>query len=135
MKNFNEWLMEKDKELYEGIIGNLANSKSIRKLIAAGAIASAGYGLATDKPNNTDKTSVNDFEDEDGFDNMENHQKKLLAAAKRAGVPSNEWNRLKGQSRGGVIITVNGRKVPLTQKEKQDVNAAIELARRMGNDW
>jgi hypothetical protein len=133
MKNFKEWLKEKDTELYEGILKSLANNKLARKVLTAGAIAGAGYGLTKklDLPNITASYE----EDEDDEDSLERKHAKLLAAAKKAGVPKSEWNNLKGSSRGGVVITVNGRKVPLTTQEKEEVEDAIKMARRMGNNW
>jgi hypothetical protein len=134
MKNFKEWLKEKDTELYEGILKGLANNKLARKILTAGAIAGAGYGL-TKKLDLPNRITASYEEDEDDEDSLERKHAKLLAAAKRAGVPRSEWNNLEGSSRGGVVITVNGRKVPLTIIEKEEVEDAIKRARRMGNNW
>jgi len=58
---------------------------------------------------------------------------KLRAAADRAGIPKTQQSNLKGHMVGGVVVSVNSRKVRLTPDEAENLKFAQELARRMGN--
>jgi hypothetical protein len=129
MKKFNEWLAEKDPNFLEEGFG--------KNLLTAALIGAAGYGAgAVHNARSVSPTSVQDNEwdnDDDTTSRMNKHSRDLLAAAKRAGVPKSEWNNLRGEKRGGVVVSVNGRKVKLTKAEQEKVNFADQLRRSMGN--
>jgi hypothetical protein len=129
MKKFNEWLTEKDPNFLEEGFG--------KNLLTAALIGAAGYGAgAVHNARSVNTASVQDNEwdnDDDTTSRMNKHHRDLLAAAKRAGVPKSEWNKLRGEKRGGVVVSVNGRKVKLTKAEQEEVNFADQLRARMGN--
>lgn len=119
MKKFNEWLLEKHPEVVEEGWG--------KNLITAGLLGAAGMGMMGkfDKVDNHKNAAVqqNDLQ-------LGKSHNELLQAAKRAGVPRSEWNKLRGEKRGGIIVSVNGRKVPLSKSEINNINA-IDRIRRM----
>ena len=79
-------------------------------------------------------TTMDDFDDEDSEEmSMTARAAKLKAAAQRVGIPKSQWNNLKGHMTGGVVTVVNGKKVPLTPREAEEVRFAQQLARSMGN--
>ena len=128
MKTFQEYL--KEKETIEEGWG--------KNLVTAGLIGMAGLGAAGKiKPTvnlvkNAITSQVHDeFDSEDR--EVSNYDQKLKTAAQKAGVPKSEYDRLKGQSTGGIVTVVNGRKVPLTPKEQNHVRAIEQLRNSMGN--
>lgn len=137
MKTFHEWLADKHPEMLdEGILQDLANSKLARNLVAGATITAGGLGFgagaanaAAPKPRPAATRAVDDEDDsyEIEIARQERDAAKLLAAAKRAGVPEREWNMLRtDDAAGGVIVRVNGRDVPLTPREKEIVRDAKE---------
>ena len=119
------------ESLKEGFLKNAALALGAAGAIAAGASSLGGKGLvAHSRPSAT--RMADDFED-DSYKSMASKAEKLKAAAKRAGVPKNQWNNLKGHMTGGVVTVVNGKKVPLTPKEAERVKFVQDLSRRMGN--
>jgi hypothetical protein len=128
MKNFKEWLLEKDPEIVEEGWG--------KNLITAGLLGAAGMGMMGkfDKVDNNKNAVVQQDDDtDDEISELGKSHNDLLQAAKRAGVPRSEWNRLRGEKRGGIVITVNGRKVPLNKSEIEHVRSIDQLRRSMGN--
>lgn len=129
MKKFNEWLVEKDPNFLEEGFG--------KNLLTAALIGAAGYGAgAVYNSRSVNPTSVQDNKwdnDDDTTSRMSKHSRDLLTAAKRAGVPKSEWNKLRGEKKGGVVVSVNGRKVKLTKAEQEKVNFADQLRRSMGD--
>ena len=131
MKNFKEWLLEKDPEIVEEGWG--------KNLITAGLLGAAGMGMmgkfdSANKVDNNKNAAVQQDDDiDDKISELGKSHNDLLQAAKRAGVPRSEWNRLRGEKRGGIVISVNGRKVPLNKSEIEQVRYFDQLRRRMGN--
>lgn len=80
----------------------------------AGGVNKVKHG--TFLPKSVSSSGYSEFDDDEDIRTSIRKQEKdhldLLAAAKRAGVPKNEWGRLNGHKTGGVVVTVNGRKVP-----------------------
>lgn len=123
MKTFNEWLLEKDPTIEEGWGKNL---------ITAGLLGAAGLGMINKSQNNASDSSTSS--QKANISNIEgSHQNDLLQAAKRAGVPKSEWNKLRAEKVGGIIISVNGRKVPLSKSEMQQVRVVNQIRNRMNN--
>jgi hypothetical protein len=130
---FSEWVEKNHPEaLDEGFI-----KKAALALGAAGAIAAGASGIGRGLTSHHDRpsaTRMDDFEDEDSEEmSMTAQAAKLKAAAQRVGIPKSQWNNLKGHMKGGVVTVVNGKKVPLTPKEAEEVRFAQQLARSMGN--
>ena len=131
MKKFNEWLLEKHPEVVEEGFG--------KNLITAGLLGAAGMGImgkfdnANKVDNNKNAAVQQDDDIDDEISELGKSHNDLLQAAKRAGVPRSEWNRLRGEKRGGIVVSVNGRKVPLSKSEIKHVNAVDHIRRSMGN--
>jgi hypothetical protein len=128
MKSFKEYIKEKhNEEIDESFL-----RKAGTAALLAGALATGYKGVNRSLHDlNPLKSSANSLEDwDDEKDEMESHHKDLLIAAKKAGVPKSQWNNLKGQKVGGVVVSVNGRKVPLTPKEQQAVKWAENFSMR-----
>jgi len=132
MKTFSEWMAESHPEpIEEGFLKNMV----IGGALAAGAAGAMGWGGG--KAATPERPAAAHAQEEDDFDGEEDgmvaKEAKLRAAAQRVGIPKNQWNNLKGHMTGGVVVVVNGKRVPLTPKEAEHVNAVQELARSMGN--
>lgn len=130
---FSEWVEKNHPEaLEEGFLKNAALA-----LGTAGAIAAGAAGMGRGFPSHNDRPSAtrmdDDFDDDGEERSMMAKEAKLKAAAQRVGIPKSQWNNLKGHMTAGVVTVVNGKKVPLTPKEAEEVKFAQELARRMGN--
>ena len=130
MKTFKEYLKEKhqQEELDEGFL-----KKAGTAALLAGALVGGYKGLKNQSfgPARSQAASIWDEEEAEDRDEVLQHQKDLLSAAKRAGVPQSQWNNLKGEKIGGVVVVVNGKKVPLTQEEKEEVSWAQNHRSRM----
>lgn len=136
---FSEWLEKRHPEILdESMLRNAALGLAAAGALWAGsrAISSAPHN-PTPGTRNVSSDEADDWgddeDDDDGMRRQQKHARDLLAAAKRAGVPKSEWNRLKGHKTGGVVVVVNGRRVPLTRAEQERVRQAEEMLRRMGN--
>lgn len=142
MKTFQEWMAERHPEMFdEGILQNMANSRRVRNLVAGAALTagSLGFGAraasaaapkapvkAAQQEDDDDDQDVDSMDVRTAIARQERDARALLAAAKRAGVPEREWNRLRTDgSAGGVITRVNGRDVPLTPREREIVQDAL----------
>lgn len=147
VKTFSEWMAERHPEsIDEGILQGLANSRMARNLVAGAALTAGGLGIGSrmmaSSPQKPVATAQKDQEDQEDQEEQEDdsewedivaaskrqdmNARRLLAAAKRAGVPKSEWNRLRADKLGGVIVRVNGRYVPLTPLEREIVRDANE---------
>ena len=132
MKNFKEWLEQEHPEtIEEGFFKNLA----LGSALAAGAMGMAGkFNQNTHHaPSRTTASQSQDDDFDDEVASVQGKDAKLRAAADRVGIPKNRQNNLKGHMVGGIVIMVNGKKVPLTPKEANHVRAVQNLARSMGN--
>lgn len=127
VKTFKDYLTKNHPEAIEEGWG--------KNLVTAGLIGLAGMKAGSFVKPTVDaiRSSVQSDGDFDDSRSVDKYNQKLLVAAKRAGVPKNEWGNLKGHAIGGVVTIVNGRKVPLSPKEAERVRDAQELSRRMGN--
>lgn len=128
MKKFNEWLLEKHPEVVQEGWG--------KNLITAGLLGSAAMGMMGkfDKVDNNKNAAVQQDDDiTDEISELGKDHNDLLQAAKRAGVPRSEWNRLRGEKLGGVVVSVNGKRVPLSKSEIKHVRSVDRLRRSMGN--
>jgi hypothetical protein len=123
MKTFGEWLRERDPSLMESVE---SRRSFLGGLAAAGALAATGCyrGRGED---------CEDEEEDDEYRGVLAKEQKLRAAAERVGIPRDQQRNLRGQMVGGIVVVVNGRRVPLTPKEAQHVKAMQEIAKRMGN--
>jgi len=133
MKSFHEWVAEKNPEaIEEGFFKNLALGASI----GAGAMGLGGKflkGHGHPTSNRAAATQSDDYDEDDGERGMLQKERLLRAAAQKVGIPRSQWNNLQGRMVGGIVVTVNGKKVPLTPKEAQHVKDIQALARSMGN--
>ncbi len=132
---FSEWVAENHPEsLEEGFFKNAALALGAAGAIAAGASGLGGKGLVGHQNRPSATRMADDFDDEDSEEmSMTARAAKLKAAAQRVGIPKSQWNNLKGHMTAGVVTVVNGKKVPLTPKEAEEVRFAQQLARSMGN--
>jgi hypothetical protein len=130
MKTFEKWIEQNHPEaIEEGWMGKAL----LAGTAAAGLMAATtGLGAKTQAPGSAATSQEEDWDNDDDDDNsMQRHHQDLLAAAKRAGVPPREWNNLKGHKTGGVVVVVNGRRVPLTKAEQEEVKWAENMKKRM----
>jgi hypothetical protein len=128
MKTFQGWMEERHPEAIE--------EGFLKKAATAGILAGALMGGlkkfdagAFHAPRAT--ATSNDFDGK--ASSMTAKEAKLQAAAQRVGIPRSQWNNLRGHMTGGVVTVVNGKKVPLTPKEAEQVKWTQDLGRRMGN--
>lgn len=128
MKTFKEYV----KENYNEDLDESFLRKAGAAAILAGALTS-GYKGLSHSFSPTAPSATSSWGEDDVEYNQEKDERDLLSAAKRAGVPQSQWRNLKGEKSGGVIVVVNGRKVPLTKAEQQKVKAA-DFARRLNNN-
>lgn len=127
---FSEWLEKNHPESLDEV--SLRNT--MLALGAAGALAAGASGLIGKSERGAYQnrsTIADEFDDE--VSSVEAQEKKLRDAAQKVGIPKSQWNNLRGTMIGGVVTVVNGKKVPLTPEEAENVKFAQELGRRMGN--
>jgi hypothetical protein len=136
MKSFHEWVAERHPEsIEEGFFKNLA----LGAALGAGAMGMGGKLLpksiypTTNRAAATARADEMDDDFDDEISSVKSKEAKLRAAADRVGIPKAQQSNLKGHMVGGVVVSVNGRKVRLTPDEAENVKFAQELARRMGN--
>jgi hypothetical protein len=132
MKTFHEWVAERHPEaIEEGFFKNLA----LGAAIGAGAMGMGGKFLPTSVHPTTHRSAATARADDmdDGIASVNSKEAKLRAAADRVGIPKAQQNNLKGHMVGGIVVSVNGRKVRLTPNEAEHVKAVQQIARSMGN--
>lgn len=123
--SFKDWLDLESDKLEEGLLKNLGTAA----MLTAGIW---GMGKAMPHVIRPSHNVTISFDDESDREEMraEDWERKVIIAAKLAGVPKSEMGHLEGHAIGGEVVIVNGRRVPLTAKQKVNVQQARELKAR-----
>lgn len=116
MKTFKEWIEKNHPETID---------ESFWKKAGAAALIAGALTGCVNKPQAHPSCTNSSYSQR-----IEKSKQDLLIAAKKAGVPRDEWSKLKGQKVGGIVVVVNGRKVPLTNTEKNIVKAVEKIRDR-----